>query len=161
MKKFKQILYLCFLAVLTACSEDAFVAQQEVIFAGDDSVDLISMVVPDIEIDATTRSKLYEDVDGLKFTWQENDAIGVVPIVGSPLHFPIHAENAGTNTAVFDGGGWALKTSIKYAAFFPIKTDNQTTDIHNIAFDYSGQTETNYAKYDFLATGAVQPRTVR
>ena len=158
MKAIKQFLFLCFLAVLTACSEDAFVPQQEVISAGDDSVDLISMVVPDVEIDATTRSKLYEDGDELKFTWQENDAIGVVPMSGSPLHFPIHAENAGTNTALFDGGGWALKTNIKYAAFFPIKTNNQTTDIHNIAFDYTGQNESNYAKYDFLATGAIKPK---
>ncbi|MBQ3989234.1 MAG: leucine-rich repeat domain-containing protein, partial [Bacteroidales bacterium] len=77
---------------------------------------------------------------------------------GRPLSFPIHAENAQKNTAVFDGGDWALKTSTKYAAFFPIKKDNQNTDIKNIAFDYEGQTETNYAKYDFLATGAVQPK---
>lgn len=117
------------------------------------------MTVPDIEIDnATTRSKLIDDGTELKFVWQENDAIGVVPLNGRPLSFPIHAENAQKNTAVFDGGDWALKTSTKYAAFFPIKKDNQNTDIKNIAFDYEGQTETNYAKFDFLATGAVQPK---
>ena len=158
MKSLRKLLCLCFLAVLTACSEDAFMPQSEVSTAVGESVDLISMVVPDIEMDATTRSKLYEDGDELKFTWQENDAIGVVPLSGNPLRFPIHAENAQKNTAVFDGGDWALKTNTKYAAFFPIGANNQTTDIHNIAFDYSGQTETNYAKYDFLVTGAIQPK---
>ena len=160
MKTLKNLLYLCILAVLAACSEDAFVPQSEEIPAlGSGSVDFISMTVPDIEIDnATTRSKLIDDGTELKFVWQENDAIGVVPLNGRPLSFPIHAENAQKNTAVFDGGDWALKTSTKYAAFFPIKKDNQNTDIKNIAFDYEGQTETNYAKFDFLATGAVQPK---
>ena len=158
MKTFKQILFFSLLAVLTACSEDAFVSQPEVIPAGDEgSVDLISMVVPDIEMDATTRSKLYEDGDELKFTWQENDAIGVVPMSGSPLHFPIHAENAGTNTAVFDGGDWALKTSTKYAAFFPYNKEIAEKDIKSIPIDYTGQTQGNYSKYDFMATGAIQP----
>ena len=159
MKTFKNLLFLCFLVVLAACSEDAFVPQQEVISAGDDTVDLISMVVPNVEIaDATTRSKLYEDGDELKFSWQENDAIGVVPMVGNPLHFPIHAENAGTNTALFDGGDWALKTSSKYAAFFPIDAKNQNTDIKHIQVDYTGQTQSNWMKYDFMATGAIQPK---
>ena len=140
MKTLKNLLYLCILAVLAACSEDAFVPQSEEIPAlGSGSVDFISMTVPDIEIDnAATRSKLIDDGTELKFVWQENDAIGVVPLNGRPLSFPIHAENAQKNTAVFDGGDWALKTSTKYAAFFPIKKDNQNTDIKNIAFDYDG-----------------------
>lgn len=80
MKTLKNLLYLCILAVLAACSEDAFVPQSEEIPAlGSGSVDFISMTVPDIEIDnATTRSKLIDDGTELKFVWQENDAIGVV-----------------------------------------------------------------------------------
>ena len=160
MKTFKHLLFLCFLAVLTACSDDAFVPQSEVIPAtGNGSIDYISMTVPDIEIDdATTRSKLIDDGTELKFVWQENDAIGVVPMNGRPLSFPIHAENAQKNTAVFDGGDWALKTDTKYAAFFPIGAKNQDTDIRHIAIDYTGQTQANWMKYDFLATGAVQPK---
>ena len=158
MKIFKQILFLSLLAVLMACSEDMLVPQsEELINAENNSVDLISMVVPDIEMDATTRSKLFEDGDGLKFTWQENDEIGVVPMSGRPLSFPIHAENAGKNTALFDGGSWALKSSEKYAAFFPIDAKNQKTDISHITIDYTGQMQGNYTDYDFLATGAVKP----
>ena len=160
MKTLKHLLFLCFLAVLTACSEDALVPQSEVIPAtGNGSVDYISMTAPDIEIDdAATRSKLIDDGTELKFVWQENDAIGVVPMNGRPLSFPIHAENAQKNTAVFDGGDWALKTDTKYAAFFPIGAKNQDTDIRHIAIDYTGQTQANWMKYDFLATGAVQPK---
>ena len=160
MKTLKHLLFLCFLAVLTACSEDALVPQSEVVpTAEGGSVDYISMTVPDIEIDdAATRSKLIDDGTELKFVWQENDAIGVVPMNGRPLSFPIHAENAQKNTAVFDGGDWALKTDTKYAAFFPIGAKNQDTDIRHIAIDYTGQTQANWMKYDFLATGAVQPK---
>ena len=148
MKTFIQLLLLCALVALAACSEDALAPQSEVIsIAEGGSIDLISMVVPDIEIDdATTRSKLIDDGTELKFVWQENDAIGVVPLSGSPLHFPINAENAGKNTALFDGGDWALKAEIA------------EKDIRTIPIDYTGQTQGNWMKYDFLATGAVQPK---
>ena len=160
MKTLKNLLFLCILAVLTACSDDAFVPQSEVISATvNGSVDYISMMVPDIEIDdATTRSKLIDDGTELKFVWQENDAIGVVPMIGRPLSFPIHAENAQKNIAVFDGGQWALRTDAKYAAFFPYKKTNYEKDAKNIIIDYTGQMQGNWTKYDFLATGAVQPK---
>ena len=59
---------------------------------------------------------------------------------------------------MFDGGGWALKANGKYAAFFPMNADNLGTNIHAIAIDYTGQTQGNWMKYDFMATGAVQPK---
>ena len=151
---------LCILVVLAACSEDAITPQSEVgPTAEGGSVDLISMVVPDIEVDdATTRSKLIDDGTELKFAWQENDAIGVVPMVGAPLYFPIQSENIQNNTALFDGGRWALKATEKYAAFYPITAKNQKTDAKHIAINYNGQTQGNWMKYDFLATGAVQPK---
>ena len=95
MKTFKHLLLLCALVALAACSEDTLAPQSEVIpIAEGGSIDLISMVVPDIEIDdATTRSKLIDDGTELKFIWQENDAIGVVPMTGTPLYFPIQSEN--------------------------------------------------------------------
>ena len=160
MKTLKNLLFFCSLAVLTACSDDAFVPQSEVVpTAEGGSVDYISMTVPDIEIDdAATRSKLIDDGTELKFVWQENDAIGVVPMNGRPLSFPIHAENAQKNTAVFDGGDWALKSDTKYAAFFPFDKKISEKDIRHIPIDYTGQTQANWMKYDFLATGAVKPK---
>ena len=160
MKTFIQLLLLCAIVALAACSEDALAPQSEVIpIAEGGSVDLISMVVPDIEVDdATTRSKLIDDGTELKFVWQENDAIGVVPLSGSPLHFPINAENAGKSTALFDGGDWTLKANGKYAAFFPYNKEIAEKDIRTIPIDYTGQTQGNWMKYDFMATGAVQPK---
>ena len=160
MKSLKHLLFICFLALLVACSEDAIVPQSEVVPTGEGgSVDYISMTVPDIEIaDAMTRSKLIDDDTELKFVWQEDDAIGVVPMTGRPLSFPIHAENIQKNTAVFDGGGWALKTSEKYAAFFPYKKDNYERDIKTLSLDYTGQTSSNFMDYDYMATGAMKPK---
>ena len=160
MKTFKHLLLLCTLFALAACSEDALAPQNEGIPAtGSGSVDLISMVVPDIEVDdATTRSKLIDDGTELKFVWQENDDIGVIPMTGRPLSFLINANNAGKNTALFDGGGWALKGNEKYAAFYPITGKNQKTDVKHITIDYTGQTQGIWMKYDFMATGAVQPK---
>ena len=159
MKTLKHLLLLCFLVVLTACSEDAFVTQSEVPSADGTTIDLISMTVPDVQMeDASTRSLLYEDGEELKFSWEENDAIGVVPLSGFPIKFPINADNAGKNTALFDGGDWALKTSTKYAAFFPFKKGTAENDIRNIPIDYTGQTQDNFTDYDFLATGAIQPK---
>ena len=143
MKTFKHLLLLCTLVALAACSEDALVPQnKEIPATGSGSVDLISMVVPDIEVDdATTRSKLIDDGSELKFIWQENDAIGVVPMTGTPLYFPIQSENIQNNTALFDGGQWALRTNAKYAAFYPFKEKDYKTDIKHITIDYTGQTQ--------------------
>ena len=51
-----------------------------------------------------------------------------------------------------------MKANEKYAAFFPFKEKDYKTDIKHIAIDYTGQTQSNWMKYDFLATGAVQPK---
>ena len=59
---------------------------------------------------------------------------------------------------MFDGGDWALKANGKYAAFFPYNKEIAEKDIRTIPIDYTGQTQGNWMKYDFLATGAVQPR---
>ena len=160
MKTFRYFLFLCFLIVLTSCSEDTFVPQSEVIPTTENGfVDYISMTVPDIEIDdATTRSKFVDEVTELKFVWQEDDAIGVVPMSGHPLSFPIHAENAQKNTALFDGGQWALRTDAKYSAFFPYKKDYCEKDAKSITIDYTGQAQGNYTDYDFMASGATQPK---
>lgn len=159
MKSLKRILFLCFLAVLTACSEDALVPQSDgATNTNGDSVDLISMVVPEIEMgDATTRF-LVDNGSEMLFMWRVNDAIGVVPTSGYTLKFPINAENAGERTALFDGGDWALKPDGQYAAFYPIKGKHQDAKINRISFSYTGQTQSNYYEYDFLATGSVQPQ---
>ena len=155
MKTFKSLLILCFLAVLVACSEDAFVQSEDVSTANGESVDLISMVVPNIEMDATTRSLLYEDGNELKFKWEENDTIGVFPLGGPQIPFPIVSETAGKNKAIFDGGFWSLRRDVKYAAYYPYRFENR--DGKHIYVDYTGQTQDNYINYDFLATGSISP----
>ena len=51
-----------------------------------------------------------------------------------------------------------MKANEKYAAFYPFKEKDYKTDIKHITIDYTGQTQGNWMKYDFIATGAVQPK---
>ena len=54
--------------------------------------------------------------------WAENDTIGIYPATGDQLSFPI-VDGVGTSTCIFNGGGWALKTSTAYIAYSPFNRD--------------------------------------
>lgn len=155
MKYIKQILFLSLFAMLTACSEDAFVPQPEEVLSSGKSIKTINIVVPDMQYDATTRSDLVEENDKLYFKWEEGDAAGVFPQIGSQVKFPVTSESVGGSSALFDGGQWALRSDGQYAAYFPYDINNE--GISEIAVDYTGQTQENFDEYDFMATGAITP----
>ena len=71
---------------------------------------------------------------------------------------------AGTNTATFTGGGWALKTSTPYMAYYPM-VGKFYLDKENIPVNYTGQSVATSAstehlgKYDFMVASATTPAT--
>ena len=169
----KSISYLCLSCLafvmsysLTACSSDEkpFVDNEPVAVkdaGGSDVVKGISVSLSDFALaDATTRTA-YSDVDGgMRVTWAAGDTIGIFPNEGGQVEFPIQAGTA-SNQAVFDGGGWALKSNSTYAAYYPFSKWNVFRDNETISLVYTGQTQAangssaHLGKYDYQATGGI------
>ena len=110
-------------------------------FSGD-YVESVEMTVEDFEDDnATTRTALSNLTDaGAKFAWAENDTVGIFPNVGDQVSFSM-AAGAGTSSATFNGGGWALRTSSTYSAYYPFSKWNIFRNSKSIAINMVGQTQ--------------------
>ena len=129
--------------------------------APSDEVNQITMTVKDFELD-NKDSRMSVDVSpsGAVFKWSENDTVGIFPNEGAQAYFPM-TNGAGTNQASFTGGGWALKTSSKYAAYYPYNFYNR--DLKKIAVNYEGQTQkgngstAHLGAYDYMAAVATTP----
>ena len=129
--------------------------------APSDEVNQITMTVKDFELD-NKDSRMSVDVSpsGAVFKWSANDTVGIFPNEGAQAYFPM-TNGAGTNQASFTGGGWALKTSSKYAAYYPYNFYNR--DLKKIAVNYEGQTQkgngstAHLGAYDYMAAVATTP----
>ncbi len=155
MKTAIKLLSLSFV-LLTACTED------EQITAISEAQKIV-MSVEDFKFDNQTRTSLTPTDDGAVFKWSANDTVGIFPETGSQIAFPM-TSGAGTNTATFTGGGWALKTSTPYMAYYPMQ-GKFYLDKKNISVNYSGQTQAENAstahlgKYDYMVASATTSST--
>ena len=110
---------------------------------------------------STRTSYSYGDT-GYEAVWTEGDILGIYPLGGDQVSFPI-SDGAGSKTAVFDGGAWALRGTYKYAAYYPFSTDNYTIKETSIPVSYIGQeqkgnnTTAHLSAYDFMAAAATKP----
>lgn len=99
---------------------------------------------------------------GFQTLWAAGDVLGIYPIGGDQVSFPI-SDGVGTTIAKFDGGSWALRGNYKYAAYYPFSTDCYTINQEAIPVNFVGQvqtgnnTTTHLAGYDFMAAAATQP----
>ena len=120
----------------------------------------LSITGKDFQFDDATRSSVTIGENGASFTWDEEDVIGIFPDKGDQVSFAMD-EGAGTQTATFSGGGWALKSSAKYAAYYPHVYENR--DLTAIPVSYLDQTQNGNANtehigaYDFMAAGVSTP----
>ena len=120
----------------------------------------LSITGKDFQFEDATRSSVTIGESGASFTWDEDDVIGIFPDKGDQVSFAM-AEGAGTQTATFSGGGWALKSSSKYAAYYPHVYENR--DLTKIPVSYVGQTQNGNANtdhigaYDFMAASVTTP----
>lgn len=120
----------------------------------------LSITGKDFTFDGETRSTVTIGESGASFTWDEDDVIGIFPDKGDQVSFAMD-EGAGTQTATFSGGGWALKSSAKYAAYYPHVYENR--DMTKIPVSYVGQTQNgngsadHIGAYDFMAAGVSTP----
>lgn len=156
-KLFTRATALLSLFAVVACSEDALVENTPV---ADGTIKEISITGKDFQFDGVTRSSVSITESGASFTWDEDDVIGIFPNEGDQVSFAMD-NGAGTQTATFSGGGWALKSSATYAAYYPHVYENR--DMTKIPVSYVGQTQNGNANtdhigaYDFMAAGVSTP----
>ena len=158
MKKFiTKSTALLFLLAVVACSEEALV---ENVLTNDGTIKEINITGKDFQFDGETRSSVTISENSASFTWDEDDVIGIFPNTGDQVSFAMD-NGAGTQTATFSGGGWALKSSATYAAYYPHVYENR--DMKAIPVSYVGQTQNgnnstaHIGAYDFMAAGVSTP----
>lgn len=89
-----------------------------------DAATLIANIVEPTSGDINTRTSIS---NGFKFTWTEGDILGIYPDEGDQIYFKI-TDGIGSNTATFDGGGWALKKGYKYYSYYPFNRSNFSSE---------------------------------
>lgn len=145
-----------FLLLFSSCTDE----EQ---FANVDEVQKIVMSVEDFKFENQSRTTLTPTDGGATFKWSANDTVGIFPETGSQIAFPM-TSGAGTNTATFTGGGWALKTSTPYMAYYPLQ-GKFYLDKENIFVNYTGQyvnenaSTEHLGKYDYMIASATTPST--
>ena len=158
MKKLERLFFVSIAALgLAACSNDIGVDSNAI---GD--VKRVSMNVADFEWaeGEQTRTTAVNNGGSISFRWSAKDTVGIFPDKGDQVEFPIEA-GAGTGTAVFNGGGWALKSQSTYVAYFPYNYDNRTGEA--IPMTYKGQTQVgndnldNLTKCDYIVSSISTP----
>lgn len=120
----------------------------------------VTFTACDFEYDKT-RTNLDITEAGAVFTWGERDTVGIFPDEGAQAYFPM-VSGAGTKKAAFTGGGWALKPSSTYAAYYPFRSGTTVTP-DAVPISYLGQKQTGNAStthlgaYDYMAAVATTP----
>lgn len=122
----------------------------------------IVMIASDFETEDGSRTSFQITDTGAEFSWAANDTVGIFPNEGAQAYFSM-TSGAGTKTAKFDGGGWALKDASVYAAYYPFIGDFYLNK-NAIPVDYTGQVQTGDAStahlgaYDFMAAIPAVPK---
>ncbi len=150
MKRFSRNSFFSYLALgaatlLSACSEDvAFTGSPETKITG------VTITAPDFvpDGDMLTRTEVNISQLGAEFLWQVDDLVGIYPDKGTQVRFPME-NGAGSNTAKFDGGGWAVKGAYSYMAYYPFIPD-MNMDKTAIPADYSGQRQHGSNNHDHI-----------
>ena len=107
--------------LLAACSG---LEQPEQDLLMDDGEDLVEKIVFDVlpikdGDDPGTRASAVPNGSTVNFAWEETDTVGIFPDKGSQAFFSMES-GAGTSSASFDGGGWALKQGTSYISYYPL-----------------------------------------
>lgn len=144
---------------LAGCCNESLVDDSN-IPNNDGVLEKISIKGADFLYEENTRSFVSISENGASFSWDEDDVVGIFPNKGDQVSFAME-EGVGTGTATFSGGGWALKSSATYSAYYPHVYENR--DMTKIPVSYLGQTQDgnnntdHIGAYDFMATNVTTP----
>jgi len=90
------------------------------------------------------------DPNNLQIVWNAKDTIGIFPDHGFQVAFPME-NGAGSQSATFTGGGWGLKTSSTYSAYYPL-IGQFYLDKTQVPISFVGQTQTGNASHEHIGT---------
>ncbi len=158
-KIFKTTSIFLLLSALVACGEDATMYDSFTPSNGE-TLERISITGADFQTESGARSTVQIDNAGVNFLWAENDTVGIFPNTGDQVSFAMD-EGVGMQTATFNGGGWALKHSATYSAYYPYDFYNR--NLKQIPVSYAAQAQRGNAStvhlgaYDFMAAGVATP----
>lgn len=123
----------------------------------------VNVTIEGASYDEETRASYTVDpIQGFLASWTLGDTIGIYPVGGDQVAFPI-SDGEGTATAHFDGGAWALRDGRQYAAYYPFSKANSWVSETAIPVSYTGQEQdgdnstAHLSKYDYLAAAATSP----
>lgn len=148
---------------LISCSSDDYVENvngaSETIESQPNEIREMVATIPDftnVYESAFTRTVIDDsDADNLQLVWSDKDTIGIFPDQGFQVAFPM-ASGAGTKSATFNGGGWGLKTTSTYSAYYPL-IGQFYLDKTKIPLSLTGQTQegngshAHVGAYDYMA----------
>ena len=146
---------------LTACTPENDFIEETNYPQGNKDIELIQIKAHDfIGAETITRTLVEIGGEGATFKWAKNDTLGIFPSQGYQVAFPMSA-GAGTQSAEFDGGNWALKPSTQYMAYYPFEYNNRSNK--NINVTYVGQYQKgngntdHLGAYDYMSASATTP----
>lgn len=114
----------------------------------------VSFTADSFVYDGMTKSVV--DPSNGNFTWAADDTVGIYPTSGSQIYFAM-INGAGTNTATFDGGGWAFKSGASYVSYYPFIADFYL-DRTKIPVSFVNQRQdgpdnfSHFGKFDYMYT---------
>lgn len=101
------------------------------------------------------------------FVWAEKDTVGIFPSKGNQIYYEM-SSGAGSSSAEFDGGGWALKDEHLYSSYYPLQGnfyldrkaipvtyDTEVTQVGNNNSDHLGANAFMFAPETKLSNGKV------
>lgn len=101
------------------------------------------------------------------FAWAEKDTVGIFPSKGNQIYYEM-SSGAGSSSAEFDGGGWALKDEHLYSSYYPLQGnfyldrkaipvtyDTEVTQVGNNNSDHLGANAFMFAPETKLSNGKV------
>lgn len=141
--------------IVTSCNE--FMDERN---TNPNEVETICAKIKGFEYDTDDFSRTFISIeqDGPHYAWAVTDTIGIFPSEGRQVEFSM-SSGAGSASAVFTGGGWGLKSTSTYAAYFPL-IGQYYLDKSDIPVHYTGQVQEGDAStahlgvYDYLAAPA-------
>ena len=142
--------------VVTSCNKDI----EENKFSIPSEVKTIYATIKNFDYEKSdfTRTSISIEDDGPHYAWAVTDTIGIFPTEGRQVEF-FMASGAGSTSATFTGGGWGLKSTSTYSAYYPL-IGKYYLDKTAIPVDYTGQVQdgnnstTHLGAYDYLAAPA-------